>query len=83
MVDTHTDNGRIRLTFDDAPTSVTAKSDNGAIAVRLPDLDLDYSVDADSAHGNVDVDIRTDPVADRHVTARSDNGAIDVEYRTS
>ncbi len=41
MVDTHTDNGRIRLTFDDAPTSVTAESDNGAIAVRLPDLDLD------------------------------------------
>lgn len=83
VVDTHTDNGRIRLTFDDAPTSVTARSDNGAIAVRLPDRDLDYSVDADSAHGNVDVDIRTDPVADRHVTARSDNGAIDVEYRTS
>jgi hypothetical protein len=81
-VDTHTDNGRIRLTFDDAPMSVNAETDNGAIAVRLPDLEHDYAVDADSSRGNVDVDVRTDPVADRHVSARSDNGAIDIEYRT-
>jgi len=82
MVDARTDNGRIRLSFDDAPTDVSATTDNGAIAVRLPDLDLDYSVDADSSRGAVDVDVRTDPAAERHVTARSDNGAIDVEYRT-
>ncbi|MFW2336005.1 DUF4097 family beta strand repeat-containing protein [Ilumatobacter sp.] len=82
VIDTRTDNGRIRLSFDDAPTEVSATTDNGAIAVRLPDLDLDYAVDADSSRGDVDVDVRTDPASERHVTARSDNGAIDVEYRT-
>jgi hypothetical protein len=82
VIDTRTDNGRIRLSFDDAPTEVSATTDNGAIAVRLPDLGLDYAVDADSSRGDVDVDVRTDPESERHVTARSDNGAIDVEYRT-
>lgn len=82
VVDTRTDNGRIRLAFDEAPTMVSAASGNGAIAVRLPDLDLEYAVDADSSRGRVDVDVRTDPAADRRVTARSDNGEIDVEYRT-
>lgn len=82
VVDTRTDNGRIRLGFDGAPTEVSATTDNGAIAVRLPDLGLDYAVDADSSRGDVDVDVRTDPESERHVTARSDNGAIDVEYRT-
>lgn len=82
VVDTRTDNGRIRLAFDEAPTVVSAASGNGAIAVRLPDLDLEYAVDADSSRGRVDVDVRTDPAADRRVTARSDNGEIDVEYRT-
>ena len=81
-VDTHTDNGRIRLTFDDSPISVAATTDNGAIAVRLPDFGGDYSVDADSDNGRVDIDVRTDPAADHQVTARTDNGAIDVEYRT-
>ena len=81
-VDTHTDNGRIRLTFDDSPISVAATTDNGAIAVRLPDFGVDYSVDADSDNGRVDIDVRTDPAADHQVTARTDNGAIDVEYRT-
>lgn len=80
IVDTRTDNGRIRLAFDEAPTVVSAASGNGAIAVRLPDLDLEYAVDAASTRGRVDV--RTDPAADRRVTARSDNGQIDVEYRT-
>lgn len=83
IVETETDNGRIRLTFDDAPMSVLAETDNGAIAVRLPDLEHDYTVDADSDNGNVDIDVRTDPDAERRVTARSDNGAIDVDYRTT
>lgn len=77
-----TDNGRIVLGFDLAPTSVEAHSDNGAITVRLPDDGVAYDVDADSDRGAVDVDVRTDPDADRRVHVTSDDGAIDVEPRT-
>lgn len=82
-VDARTDNGRVRLIFDGAPMSVDAHTDNGAIAVRLPNDDASYAVDADSDNGRIDVDVRTDPSSDRHVHATSDNGAIEVEYRSA
>lgn len=78
-----TDNGRIRLTFDDAPGSVSAHTDNGSISIRLPDDGNRYSVDADNDNGTVDVDVDTDREAERHVVARSDNGSIDIGYRTT
>jgi DUF4097 and DUF4098 domain-containing protein YvlB len=77
---TETDNGRIHLTFSEAPMSVRAHTDNGSISVRLPDDGGRYAVDADSDNGDVDIDVGTDPEAERTVVARSDNGAIDVEY---
>ncbi len=80
---TETDNGRIRLTFDTAPRSVRADTDNGAVSVRLPDDDGRYAVDADSDNGNVDITVSTDPEAVRHVVATSDNGSIDIGYRTT
>lgn len=83
----HSDNGRIRLSFDSAPTNVDAESDNGAISVQLPDDAEDreggYEVDAHSGNGAVDVDVRTDPSSSRHLGVRSDNGTIDIGYRTS
>lgn len=82
-VGAESDNGRIRLTFDDAPMSVTAETDNGAISVRLPDAATPYAVDADSDNGAVDVDVLTDSSARREVAARSDNGTIDIGYRTT
>ncbi len=75
-----TDNGRIELAFVTAPTTVDADSDNGAIVIRVPAGDLAYDVDADSDNGTVDVDVRTDPNADRRIAAGSANGAIDVGY---
>lgn len=80
---TETDNGRIHLTFSEAPVSVRAHADNGSITVRLPDDAGRYAVDADSDNGDVDIDVGTDPEAERTVVARSDNGAIDVEYDTN
>ena len=78
---TETDNGRIRLTFDTAPRSVRADTDNGAVSIRLPDDGGRYAVDADSDNGHVDITVSVDPEADRRVVARSDNGAIDIGYR--
>jgi hypothetical protein len=83
VVATQTDNGRIGLDFEVAPVSVTTQSDNGAIAIRLPETDDDYDVDARSDNGAIDIEVRIDPAAHRRVTARSDNGAIDVEYRSA
>src|SRR5680860_1389585 len=80
---TETDNGRIHLTFTEAPGSVRAHTDNGSITVRLPDDGGRYAVDADSDNGDVDIDVGTDPDAERTVAARSDNGAIDIEYHTT
>lgn len=79
IVQVRTDNGRIQLLFDAAPSTIDARTDNGAIAIRVPGDDA-YDVDADSDNGSVEVDVRTDPDADRRVVAQSDNGAIDVEY---
>lgn len=81
VVRANTDNGRIQLQFDTAPTDVDAKTDNGAIAIRLPEGDEQYDVDATSDNGAIDVDVITDPTAERHVSADSDNGAIDIAYR--
>lgn len=82
-VEAHTDNGRVRLVFDVPPSSVDVETDNGAIAVRVPDRAGVYDIDASSDNGSVEVDVRTDPGSDRRITVRSDNGAIDVDYRTS
>lgn len=77
-VTARTDNGRIRLLFDAAPESVDASTDNGAVAVVVPDDQNVYDVDADSDNGSIDVDVRTDPSSDRWITVQTDNGSIDV-----
>lgn len=82
-VQARTDNGAIRLDFEDSPKSVITRSSNGAIAVRLPDLAGSYAVDAASNNGKVDVEVRVDRTSDRQVTARTDNGKIDIDYRSA
>ena len=74
-----TDNGRIELSFTDAPTDVDAETDNGQIVVRVPE-GADYDVSADSDNGAVEIDVTDAPSADRTIRAKTDNGAIDVEY---
>lgn len=74
-----TDNGAIRLVFDDAPEQVSAITDNGAIDVRVVGDDM-YDVDASSDNGAIGIDVRTDPDAARNITVQTDNGAIDVGY---
>ena len=82
-VSAETDNGRVRLTFDEVPSDVHADTDNGAITIRLPDDGDLYAVDADTDNGAIDIEVETDPDAGRRIVARSDNGSIDVGYRTT
>jgi hypothetical protein len=73
-----TDNGGIDLGFAEAPTFVTARSDNGSVELRLPDVDGGYRVDMDTDNGSTDLGVATDPASDRHITATTDNGNIRV-----
>lgn len=74
-----TDNGRIELSFADAPDEIDAHTDNGRIVVRVPAGET-YDVDATSDNGAVEIAVTDADEADRRVRASSDNGAIDIEY---
>jgi hypothetical protein len=81
ILDADTDNGRISLSFAEAPDFVTATSDNGRIDVVLPADDGAYRVDARTDNGSTDIGVATDPTSDRSITAHSDNGNVAVRYR--
>lgn len=74
------DNGQVSLSFADAPTSVTATSDNGGVEVVVPDTAATYRVDVQTDNGSTDVGVRTDPTSDRSITAETDNGSVTVRY---
>ncbi|MGO4690672.1 DUF4097 family beta strand repeat-containing protein [Glaciibacter sp. 2TAF33] len=75
-----TTNGAIEITFADAPDTVTARSTNGAITIRVPDDGEDYFVQADTTNGNINTDaVPSDRRADREITAQTTNGAVTVE----
>jgi hypothetical protein len=79
-VEANTDNGRIRLNFDEPPNAVDVETDNGAIDIRLPDDENSYDVEATSDNGTVTIDVDDDPAAGRRISAESDNGSIDISY---
>jgi hypothetical protein len=75
-----TTNGAVEITFADAPDTVTARSTNGAITIRVPDDGEDYFVRADTTNGNINTDeVPSDRRADREITAQTTNGAVTVE----
>jgi DUF4097 and DUF4098 domain-containing protein YvlB len=82
IVDTDTDNGRTSLIFAEAPDFVTATSNNGGIAIVVPDDGDPYRVDARTDNGSTDVGITTDPTSDRSITVHTDNGSATVRYPT-
>lgn len=79
-VDVATSNGRIELSFDVAPSAVSARSSNGSIQVHLPSDAPTYAVEASTSNGRVETPIRTDPAATLSITLRTSNGDITVEY---
>ena len=75
-----TDNGSARLSFDQAPTSVTTHADNGDVTVGLPAPDVAYDLRTMTDNGTVSTPIKTDPTSSRRISATSDNGNITIRY---
>jgi hypothetical protein len=74
--------GSVRLTFAEAPTTVTARTRDGAVEVVVPDDDATYRVDADSFVGSIDTPVRIDPSSERSITATTRHGSVTVRYPT-
>jgi len=74
--------GSVRLTFAEAPTTVTARTSDGAIEVVVPDDEATYQVAVDNIVGAIDTAVRTDPSSGRTIVADTDNGSITVRYPT-
>lgn len=70
------DNGRVQLEFDAAPTTVVGTSDNGRVEVVVPNDGTAYRVDLSSDNGAENIDVPTDPASERTITLRSDNGSV-------
>lgn len=79
-VELRTDNGSVRAQFDEAPTRVVARSDNGSIEVTIPDDGAGYATATATDNGSVTVDVRNEPGAARVIDAATDNGSIRVRY---
>jgi hypothetical protein len=79
-----TTNGAIEMTFAHAPDTVSARSTNGGISIRVPDDREDYFVDARTTNGNVNTDaVPSERNAEREITAETTNGGVTVERTRS
>jgi hypothetical protein len=78
-VNARSDASEVRLRFATAPRLVQATSDAGRVEVVVPPGDA-YRVDARTDAGRTQVDVRTDPLADRSITASSDARGVVVRY---
>lgn len=76
--------GSVRLTFAEAPTTVTARTSEGSVEVVVPDDDATYRVETDvrGFGGSADAAVRTDPGSDRSITASTAHGSVTVRYPT-
>lgn len=81
LLDVESRNGDVEVDAARPPSSVTARSDNGDVAVRIPRGDELYAVSATTDNGEATTPVRTDPGAERRIIAESDNGDVTVRYR--
>ncbi len=82
-VDARSDNGDVTLAFRRNPRAVRATSDNGSVAVAVPDDGTSYAVSTGTDHGSSSVAVRTDPDAAATISARSGHGDVQVTYTTN
>ncbi|RAY15766.1 hypothetical protein DPM19_08295 [Actinomadura craniellae] len=73
-----TDSGAVRLAFLAPPTNVQARSDSGAVAVRLPDNGVKYRVTAHTDSGGRSITVPQDGDSPRVITASTDSGAVTI-----
>jgi hypothetical protein len=75
-VSADTDNGRVVLAFEEAPTNVFATSNNGSVEVVVPDDGTAYRLDMDTDNGSRTESIDVDDTAERAIVIRSENGSV-------
>lgn len=80
-VDASSSGGGVRVELAVAPDDVDVDSSGGGVTVVLPRTEASYAVDASASGGSTQVEVRTDPVAERRIRARSSGGGATVRYR--
>jgi Putative adhesin len=75
-VEATTADGSIRLSFEVAPSSVTADTSDGSIEVVVPDDGTAYNVTATTGDGSKDVSVPTDPNATSRMKLSTGDGSI-------
>ncbi|TDO51381.1 putative adhesin [Kribbella sp. VKM Ac-2527] len=72
--------GGIELTFQDAPTTVSAEASSGDVTVLLPGGTQAYKVDADTSSGDESINVKMDPAATNTIKANTSSGDVTIEY---
>jgi Putative adhesin len=73
-----TEAGATSLQFAEAPTSVTASTELGAISVKVPGGTA-YAVEASTGAGRSDIRVQQDPASPHKISLKTNVGAIRVE----
>lgn len=79
-VDAASDNGSVRIELAVPAVAVSARSDNGSVAVAVPRGHERYRVTAESDQGSRENLVVSDPASNRTITATSGNGSVSVRY---
>jgi DUF4097 and DUF4098 domain-containing protein YvlB len=74
-----TSSGDVDLDFGLGPKGVSASTASGDVNITVP-RDGTYHVIADPGSGDEQVDVKTDPSADRTITASTSSGDVTVAY---
>ena len=78
VVHAGTTNGQIQLAFTRPPSTVVARSTNGAVIVTVPGTTA-YAITAHTTNGSVDTSsMRTDPASAHRIDAQTSNGSVQV-----
>ncbi len=72
--------GDVRLSFRNAPRSITASSSAGDVAVGVARSSTGYRVDASTSAGDTTVQIKSDPESPMRMKLRSSAGDVSVKY---
>jgi hypothetical protein len=72
--------GSVTVELAIEPTRVAASSSAGSVTVLVPQGTATYRVSAKTSAGSENVDVRTDPAADRVIDVHSSAGSVRVGY---
>ena len=79
-VDAATSNGRIEMSFDTPPSTVTLDTSNGSVRVVLPPDTPPVDLSTDTSNGDIVNEVRTDPESETTIGIETSNGDITVTY---